>query len=66
MGGSAALVVGLYDDGTLEYAGRVGTGFTEAELKRLGELLKPLARDTSPFEGRRPPKESRFVELGLA
>lgn len=41
MGGSAALAVGLYDDGTLKYAGRVGTGFTEAELKRLGELLKP-------------------------
>ncbi|MGN6558599.1 MAG: non-homologous end-joining DNA ligase, partial [Solirubrobacterales bacterium] len=43
----------------------VGSGFTEAELKRLGDLLKPLARDTSPFEGRQPPKESRFVEPEL-
>jgi bifunctional non-homologous end joining protein LigD len=60
-----ALLVGLYDDGALKYAGRVGTGFTEAELKRLGDLLEPLTRDTSPFEGRQPPKESRFVEPEL-
>src|SRR5689334_6951048 len=34
-----ALVVGYYDDGALKYAGRVGTGFDEAELDRLGGLL---------------------------
>jgi bifunctional non-homologous end joining protein LigD len=33
----------------LRYAGRVGTGFTGAELDRLGRLLAPLRRDTSPF-----------------
>jgi bifunctional non-homologous end joining protein LigD len=60
-----ALLVGLYDDGELKYAGRVGTGFTEAELKRLGDLLKPLARETTPFAGRQPPKQSRFVEPEL-
>jgi bifunctional non-homologous end joining protein LigD len=60
-----ALLVGVYDDGALKYVGRVGTGFTEAELKRLRDLLKPLGRDTSPFEGRQPPKESRFVEPEL-
>jgi bifunctional non-homologous end joining protein LigD len=56
-----ALVVGYYQDGELRYAGRVGTGFDEAELNRLGGLLEPLARETSPFEGRQPPRETRFA-----
>src|SRR3712207_2377707 len=38
-------------DGRLRYAGRVGTGFTEAELTRLAGLLEPLAREDSPFAG---------------
>jgi bifunctional non-homologous end joining protein LigD len=57
-----ALVVGMYKDGGLRYAGRVGTGFDEAELNRLGTMLADGERDTSPFEGRQPPKETRFVE----
>src|SRR4051794_7695096 len=60
-----ALVVGFFHDGELRYAGRVGTGYTEAELARLGGILKPLARDTSPFSGRQPPKATRFVEPEL-
>ena len=45
-----ALLAGYYDDaGQLRYAGRVGTGFTDQELRRLGGLLAPLARETSPF-----------------
>jgi bifunctional non-homologous end joining protein LigD len=59
-----ALVVGYYDD-ELRYAGRVGTGFTQSELARLGERLAPLERDTSPFSGRQPPRETRFVEPEL-
>src|SRR4051794_15636261 len=31
-----ALVVGFYDDGELRYAGRVGSGFDERELARVG------------------------------
>jgi bifunctional non-homologous end joining protein LigD len=60
-----ALVVGYYEDGALRYAGRVGTGFDEAELNRLGGLLAPLARADSPFEGRQPPRETHFVEPEL-
>jgi bifunctional non-homologous end joining protein LigD len=61
-----ALVVGFHDDaGGLRYAGRVGTGYTETELARLGKLLEPLARDGSPFTGRQPPKQTRFVEPEL-
>jgi bifunctional non-homologous end joining protein LigD len=60
-----ALVVGFYENGELRYAGRVGTGFDEAELNRIGTLLEPLARATSPFAGRQPPRETRFVEPRL-
>jgi bifunctional non-homologous end joining protein LigD len=60
-----ALVVGFYDDDGLHYAGRVGTGFNEAELARLQGILSPLERRTSPFVGRRPPRETHFVEPEL-
>jgi bifunctional non-homologous end joining protein LigD len=61
-----AFVIGIPDDdGELRYAGRVGTGFTEAELVRLRAMLEPLARPDSPFAGRQPPKETRFVEPRL-
>ncbi len=62
-----ALAVGWYDDaGDLYYGGRVGSGFTEAELKRVGRLLEPLARADSPFTaGPKPPKEVHFVEPEL-
>jgi bifunctional non-homologous end joining protein LigD len=61
-----ALVIGEPDeDGALRYAGRVGTGFTEAELTRLGRLFEPLAREESPFTGTQPPRATRFVEPRL-
>jgi bifunctional non-homologous end joining protein LigD len=62
-----ALLVGVYDpDGALRYAGRVGTGFTDAELDRLGRLLGPLKREDSPFSaGERPPRGAVFVEPEL-
>ena len=57
-----ALLVGYNDEkGALRYAGRVGTGFTEAELLRLRDVLAPVAADGSPFVGRQPPKASRFL-----
>jgi bifunctional non-homologous end joining protein LigD len=64
-----ALLVGYYEeeDGErhLRYAGRVGTGFTDAELDRLAGLLEPLRRKMSPFGGRQPPREAVFVEPDL-
>jgi bifunctional non-homologous end joining protein LigD len=64
-----AILVGYYeeDDGgrQLRYAGRVGSGFTEAELRRLAGMLEPLETRQSPFEGRQPPKQSVFVEPRL-
>ncbi len=60
-----ALHLGVYDEGAMRYAGRVGTGFDEAELERLAELLHPLAKSDSPFAGRQPPRGAHFVEPRL-
>jgi bifunctional non-homologous end joining protein LigD len=48
---------------TLRYAGRVGTGFDEPELERLGRELAVRKRRSSPFgkRGVQPPREARFV-----
>jgi bifunctional non-homologous end joining protein LigD len=60
-----SLVVGYYDGDRLVYAGNVGTGFKDADLKRLGKLLEPLKRKDSPFDGRQPKKGAIFVEPKL-
>ncbi len=62
-----ALLVGVHDpDGAFHYAGRVGTGFTDSELDRLGKLLEPLQREDSPFTaGERPPRGAVFVRPEL-
>ena len=62
-----ALLVGYYDDdGALRYAGKVGTGFTEAELERLGRLL---AADRDRRRVRSPtavcPRDAHFVKPEL-
>jgi DNA ligase D-like protein (predicted ligase) len=41
------LLLGAYDQGRLEYVGRVGSGFTESELAEISEALIP--RENSPF-----------------
>jgi bifunctional non-homologous end joining protein LigD len=38
-----ALLLGVERDGELSYAGRVGTGFSDASLRELAQKLKPLA-----------------------
>jgi bifunctional non-homologous end joining protein LigD len=66
-----ALLMGYYEDAgkrrVLRYAGRVGTGFDEAELGRLGRELDARRRRTSPFakRGVQPPREARFVKPEL-
>ena len=55
-----ALLIGYHDEGgALRYAGRVGTGFTEPELRVLSEVLAGSRRDTDPFD----PPPPRAVEL---
>ena len=61
-----ALAVGVpTEGGKLKYAGKVGTGFTEATLALLMRELEPLRTGESPFEGRQPPKAAIFVEPRL-
>jgi bifunctional non-homologous end joining protein LigD len=48
-----ALLVGYHDDtGALRFAGRVGSGFNDTELRDLGARLDALATDADPFEPR--------------
>jgi bifunctional non-homologous end joining protein LigD len=60
-----ALLAGYYEDSELRFAGKVGTGFGEEDLRRLAKALKPLKRDNSPFFGRQPERGSIFVEPKL-
>jgi bifunctional non-homologous end joining protein LigD len=56
-----ALLIGVEEHGALRYAGKVGTGFTEAELDRLAKVLE--RRDDSPFvDGElQPPRDAVFA-----
>lgn len=48
--GFGALLLGYYQDDKLQYAGQVGTGFDDEELKELHSKLSDLERKTNPFE----------------
>ncbi len=60
-----ALLIGYYDDGNLHYAGKVGTGLTEAFMGRLMPRLRELERPTKPFIDGKPPPGSAFVQPQL-
>jgi DNA ligase D-like protein (predicted ligase) len=45
-----ALLVGYYEKGTLQYAGKVGTGFNADTLELLGKKLKRLETKKCPFD----------------
>jgi len=46
----SALALGVYDNGTLRYVGKVGTGFNDKMQKEMMAQFKPLIIDKSPFE----------------
>ncbi len=54
-----ALVVGVYENGGLHYAGRVGTGYTQAVARDLWKRLHPTEIDKPPFHDI--PREERRV-----
>jgi DNA ligase D-like protein (predicted ligase) len=61
-----ALLLGIYDDGKLRYAGKVGTGFDHATLEELGARLRKLEREDPPFENVHPiPRGTKWVEPEL-
>jgi len=61
-----ALLVGHFDaDGALRYAGKVGTGFDRATLRDIGERLRALRRDDSPFADAPRFRDATWVEPEL-
>jgi bifunctional non-homologous end joining protein LigD len=52
-----SLVLGVNEGGLLRYAGNVGTGFDEREIRKLLDRLRPLERPDPPFPT--PPKMPR-------
>jgi hypothetical protein len=55
-----ALLLAYYDpNGSLVYAGRVGSGINTAELQRLWRRLQPLATEKMPLD-LPPPRSTRF------
>ncbi len=57
--GLGALLVGVHDgEGRLQYAGKIGTGFTDATLRELTRRLEALEQPTRPF-ATSPPEASR-------
>ena len=45
-----SLALGIYDNKKLVYAGNVGSGFDQPQLKRVYDLLQPLKSNTCPFD----------------
>jgi bifunctional non-homologous end joining protein LigD len=61
-----ALLVGYYGkDMKFVYAGKVGTGFSDAMLEKLTAMMKPLEQAKSPFEVGSPERKAHFVKPKL-
>jgi DNA ligase D-like protein (predicted ligase)/DNA ligase D-like protein (predicted polymerase)/DNA ligase D-like protein (predicted 3'-phosphoesterase) len=59
--GIGALVLGIPAGNGLQFVGRVGTGFTQKELTKLKNMLKPLETDESPFNARLSTQDAKGV-----
>ncbi len=53
----SSLLLGTFEDGKLNYSGKVGTGFDAADFDRLARKFRPIERASSPFE--EVPREER-------
>jgi bifunctional non-homologous end joining protein LigD len=64
--GFGALDLGWYVGGELVYAGRVGTGFSDAQLAEIRALLDEIVRDDPPCSGALPRRAGQtWVEPAL-
>jgi bifunctional non-homologous end joining protein LigD len=57
-----SLLLGVYHQHQLRYAGHVGTGFTQAMLADLTRQLTAIRRGTSPFPGAVPAPHARGAQ----
>lgn len=62
--GFGALLIGYYEDDDLVYAGKVGTGYDEETLDRLGRELRRRETDETPFRRNDSP-DAHWVEPEL-
>jgi bifunctional non-homologous end joining protein LigD len=46
----SSLLLGVYENGILQYAGKVGTGFSDKDQAAMMASFKPLVIDKSPFD----------------
>jgi bifunctional non-homologous end joining protein LigD len=60
-----ALLLGYYDDRKLMYAGKVGTGYTDETLERLGKKLKDIEVEKSPYYEDVDEKDAHWVKPEL-
>lgn len=60
-----ALLLGVYEENKLRYAGKVGTGFDTETLRTLSEKLKKLRQEKSPFADEVREKGATFVRQKL-
>ncbi|UPK31028.1 DNA ligase D [Bradyrhizobium sp. 195] len=58
----ASLYVGRRENGKLNYAGKVRTGYTEAAARELRERLDPRIRRTSPLDAKVKKPKATWVE----
>ena len=61
-----ALLVGYYEHGSLRYAGKVGTGYTNAILSDLGRQLRKLETAKPAFVDARPIPAWRALDAARA
>jgi bifunctional non-homologous end joining protein LigD len=57
-----ALLVGVYEDGGLRYAGKIGAGFTTSNRAELLATIAPLATDEPPFAAPPPRPAARNAQ----
>ncbi len=48
--GISSLLLGVYEEEDLIFAGRAGTGFTQRSMKALEEQFEEIKRETAPFK----------------
>jgi bifunctional non-homologous end joining protein LigD len=62
-GAIGSLVLGMFEDGRFEHAGRVGTGYTAAVARDLHRRLVAIAAKKSPFAERLTAEQARGVRF---
>jgi len=66
--GISSLLLGVYEEGDLVYAGRAGTGLSQADMQELEQRFESLKRAEAPFQNVPKPRANErttWLEPGL-